>query len=426
VILPGATLGLLGGGQLGRMFTVAARTLGYRVTVLDPDLLSPAAEFATGHLNTAYTDPGSLEELARTCAAVTTEFENAPAQALDAIAARTVVRPAGSAVAIAQDRRREKGFFAEHGFPLGAWAPIESEADIDAALSRVSLPALLKTARFGYDGKGQQRVTSREALGAAFAAWNAVPCVLEQLLPLELEVSVVLARAENGAIAVFPVAENRHARGILDVSIAPARIPATLAAEAVALASRLATELGYVGVLAVEMFVVGGRLLLNEMAPRPHNSGHYTIDACRTSQFEQQVRVLCGLPLGDPSLHTPAVMVNLLLPHLAVRAAGARPVRPAARRPFAPYAGGDGEPAGRRVERRRAALGGGARPSGRPPAPLRQARGAARAQDGARDHLRRAPRARAGGRPGDPPRPRHRIRLSAAARPTGSSAPELP
>ena len=312
VILPGATLGLLGGGQLGRMFTVAARTLGYRVTVLDPDPLSPAAEFATGHLRTAYTDPASLDALARTCAAVTTEFENAPAEALDALAKGTVVRPSGNAVAVAQDRAREKSFFAENGFPLGAFARVESAADFDAALARVKLPALLKTARFGYDGKGQARIESRADLARVFADWKGVPCVLEELLTLEREVSVILARSAAGEIAVFPVSENSHARGILDMTIAPARIPEALAREAAALARRLAERLDYVGVLAVEMFVSGGRLLMNEMAPRPHNSGHYTIDACRTSQFEQQVRVLCGLPLGDPSQHTPAVMVNLL------------------------------------------------------------------------------------------------------------------
>ena len=312
MIRPGSTLGLLGGGQLGRMFTVAARTLGYRVTVLDPDPHAPAAEFATAHLAAAYADPAALDELARTCAAVTTEFENAPADALDAIAARTVVRPGGASVAVAQDRRREKQFFAHHGLAIGAWARIDSNADFDAALAAVRLPALLKTARLGYDGKGQARIASRAELARTFASWKGVPCVLEELLALEREVSVVLARGDDGAVAVFPVAENRHARGILDVSIAPARIDAALATEAVALASRLAAELGYVGVLAVEMFMVGGRLLLNEIAPRPHNSGHYTIDACRTSQFEQQVRVLCGLPPGDPSQHTPAVMVNLL------------------------------------------------------------------------------------------------------------------
>ncbi len=312
MILPGATLGLLGGGQLGRMFTVAARTLGYRVTVLDPDPLSPAAEFATGHLNTAYTHPVSLAELAQTCAAVTTEFENAPAEALLALASRTVVRPSGDAVSVAQDRAREKGFFATHGFPVGPFAPVVAEGDFAPALERVRLPALLKTARFGYDGKGQARIDSAAELARVFAEWKRVPCVLEELLALELEISVVLARGSGGDVAVFPVAENRHARGILDLTIAPARIPEALAREATALASRLAAALDYVGVLAVEMFVVGGRLLVNEIAPRPHNSGHYTIDACRTSQFEQQVRVLCGLPLGDPSQHSPAVMVNLL------------------------------------------------------------------------------------------------------------------
>jgi len=312
VIAPGATLGLLGGGQLGRMFTVAARTLGYRVTVLDPDPLSPAAEFATGHLNTAYTHPVSLDELAQTCAAVTTEFENAPAEALHALAARTVVRPSGNAVAVAQDRSREKGFLATHGLPVGPWADVRGEGDFDAALARVKLPAILKTARFGYDGKGQAGIASRADLERVFGEWKRVPCVLEERLALDLEVSVILARGADGEVAVFPVAENRHARGILDVSIAPARIPKALAAQATGLATRLAQALDYVGVLAVEMFVVEGRLLVNEIAPRPHNSGHYTIDACRTSQFEQQVRVLCGLPLGDPSLHTPAVMVNLL------------------------------------------------------------------------------------------------------------------
>jgi 5-(carboxyamino)imidazole ribonucleotide synthase len=312
VIAPGATLGLLGGGQLGRMFTVAARTLGYRVTVLDPDPLSPAAEFATGHLNTAYTHPVSLDELAQTCAAVTTEFENAPAEALTALAARTVVRPSGDSVSVAQDRAREKGFFADHGFPLGPYAVVRTEADFAAALQRVKLPALLKTARFGYDGKGQAGIATPADLERVFAEWKRVPCILEERLTLDRELSVILARGADGEVAVFPVAENRHASGILDVTIAPARIPDALAKEATALATRLAAELQYVGVLAVEMFVVGGKLLLNEIAPRPHNSGHYTMDACRTSQFEQQVRVLCGLPLGDPSQHTPAVMVNLL------------------------------------------------------------------------------------------------------------------
>ncbi len=312
MILPGSALGLLGGGQLGRMFTVAARTLGYPVTVLDPDPYAPAAEFATAHLRAPYTDQPALDEITRTCVAVTTEFENAPAEALDAIGRHIVVRPSGSSVAVAQDRRREKGFFAERGFPVGRHAVIDNAGDVERALATVRLPALLKTARFGYDGKGQALIERPAELESTWAAWKRVPCVLEERLVLEREISVVLARAADAACAVFPVAENRHARGILDVTIAPARISDALAAEATALATRLAEELQYVGVLAVEMFVVGGGLLLNEIAPRPHNSGHYTIDACRTSQFEQQVRVLCGLPLGDPSQHSPAVMVNLL------------------------------------------------------------------------------------------------------------------
>ncbi len=313
MILPGATLGLLGGGQLGRMFTVAARTLGYHVTVLDPDALSPAAEFATGHLNTVYTHAASLDELAKTCAAVTTEFENAPAKALLALAQRTIVRPSGAAVAIAQERSAEKRFFKSHGFALGAFAQVESSQDFDSALHQVKLPALLKTARFGYDGKGQARINSRAELESTFAAWRQTPCVLEELLPLSKEISVILARAASGECAVFPVAENQHVGGILDISIAPARISAALAREAIDSATRLATALDYVGVLAVEFFIIGeNQLLINEIAPRPHNSGHYTIDACRTSQFEQQVRVLCDLPLGDASQHTPAVMLNLL------------------------------------------------------------------------------------------------------------------
>jgi 5-(carboxyamino)imidazole ribonucleotide synthase len=316
VILPGETLGLVGGGQLGRMFTMAARNLDYRVTVLDPDPLSPAAEFATGHLNTAYTHPISLDEMARTCAAVTTEFENAPAEALIELAHHTTVRPSGQAVAIAQDRSIEKRFFQSNGFPVGPFAVIRSAGDFDVALQKVKLPAVLKTARFGYDGKGQASIATRADLDATFFGWNSALCILEEFLPLEQELSVILARAADGKIAIFPVAENQHVRGILDITIAPARVNDNLAADACDIAARLAEKLDYVGVMAVEFFVVSGGehagLLINEIAPRPHNSGHFTIDACRTSQFEQQVRVLCELPLGDTSQHTPAVMLNLL------------------------------------------------------------------------------------------------------------------
>ena len=317
MILPGATLGLVGGGQLGRMFTIAARNMDYRVTVLDPDPLSPAAEFASGHLNTAYTHPVSLDEMAKTCAAVTTEFENAPAEALIELARRTTVRPSGHAVAIAQDRTIEKNFFSSNGFPVGPVAVIESGADIDAALRKVKLPGVLKTARFGYDGKGQARIATRDELEATLIDWKGALCVLEEFVPLVKEISVVLARGADGKTALFPIAENQHVNGILDMTIAPARVTATLAMEAEDIATRIAAKLDYVGVIAVEFFVIDGgagkeQLLVNEIAPRPHNSGHYTIDACRTSQFEQQVRVLCELPLGDPSLHTPAVMLNLM------------------------------------------------------------------------------------------------------------------
>ncbi|MCA3002058.1 MAG: 5-(carboxyamino)imidazole ribonucleotide synthase [Burkholderiales bacterium] len=313
MILPGATLGLIGGGQLGRMFTMAARNLDYRVTVLDPDPLSPAAEFATGHLNTAYTHPVSIEELANSCAAVTTEFENAPAEVLLQLASRTTVRPSGNAVGIAQDRELEKGFFKTNGFPVGAFAVIKTPEDIDAALTIVTLPAVLKTARFGYDGKGQARIESRAQLVEVLDKWRYPPTIFEQWVPLKLEISVVLARTASGEISVFPVVENQHVNGILDITIAPARISPALADAATSIANAVAVRLAYVGVLAVEFFVLADNtLLINELAPRPHNSGHFTIDACRTSQFEQQVRVLCDLPLGDATQHSPAVMLNLL------------------------------------------------------------------------------------------------------------------
>ncbi len=317
MILPGETLGLIGGGQLGRMFAMAARKMDYRVTVLDPDALSPAAEFATGHLNTPYTHPISIAEMAQTCAAITTEFENAPAEVLTAMAQKTTVRPDGAAVAIAQDRRLEKGFFTRHRFPTGPYAVIESADDVAAALAKVTLPAVLKTARFGYDGKGQAVIREAAQLLETLTEWRFPACVLEQFLTLECELSVVLARNEVGFVQPFPVAENQHINGVLDITIAPARVAPALAAQALQLATNMAMALNYVGVMAVEFFVVADakgeqQLLINEIAPRPHNSGHFTMDACRTSQFEQQVRVLCGLPLGDASQHTPAVMLNLL------------------------------------------------------------------------------------------------------------------
>ncbi len=311
MILPPAKLGMLGGGQLGRFFVIAAHEMGYRVAVLDPDPHSPAGRIADEHLVAAYDDNDALERLGTTCAAVTTEFENVPADTLAFLSKYVPVRPSAECVAVAQNREREKSFFRDGGFPVGPFAVIGCEADIDT-VSPDLLPGVLKIARFGYDGKGQARVSTRAEIKDAFHAFKSERCVLERFLPLDLEVSVVLARAQDGAAKCFPVAENRHRNGILDVSIVPARVDDRLRAQAEALALRVASGLGYVGVLGVEMFVSEGRLLLNEIAPRPHNSGHYTIDACVTNQFEQQVRALCGLGLGEPRLHTSAVMVNLL------------------------------------------------------------------------------------------------------------------
>jgi 5-(carboxyamino)imidazole ribonucleotide synthase len=313
MILPPSTLGILGGGQLGRMFAVAARTMGYRVMVLDPDPESPAGAMADVHLRADYRDRAALERMGRACAAVTTEFENVPADSLEFLAQFCPVRPGAAAVAIAQDRHDEKTFLQSHGFATAPFATVEKHGDLAAAFQRIGSPALLKTARMGYDGKGQARVNSLAELEAAFEQMGAVTCVLEAWLPLQTEISVVVARGADGQTAAFPAAENRHSGGILDVSIVPASVSAELAVQALETAQAIATALDYCGVLAVEFFVLGdGRMVINEMAPRPHNSGHYTLDACLTSQFEQQVRALAGLPLGAPDLLRPVAMVNLL------------------------------------------------------------------------------------------------------------------
>jgi len=311
-ILPGATLGILGGGQLGRMFTIAARTMGYRVMVLDPDAASPAGQMADTHLQADYADHEALKRLGEACAAVTTEFENVPAASLIELANHCRVSPRAAAVAIVQDRSHEKSWLAQNGFATAPFALVYSEGDLDAGMADVGTPALLKVARFGYDGKGQARVNTREEARAAFREFDGQPCVLEGFVKLECEVSVVLARSDAGECALFPVAENRHENGILDVSIVPARVPQSLAHQACEMARDVANKLGYVGVMAVEFLVADGRLMVNEIAPRPHNSGHYTLDACVTDQFEQQVRALCGLPLGDTRLLSPVAMVNIL------------------------------------------------------------------------------------------------------------------
>lgn len=312
-IPPGAWLGLLGGGQLGRMFCMAAQSLGYRVAVLDPGKEGPAASVADRHIAADYLDARALKELAALAAAATTEFENVPAAALDFLAHSVRVTPAAASVAIAQDRISEKTFLSGHGFAVVPFAVLRSEHDVAAIDGALLLPGIVKSARFGYDGKGQASAASLDDVRAAWRGMKAQACVLERRIALACEVSVIVARNERGDAATWPVSENRHRDGILDVSIVPARVDAGLAARARGIATGVAEALDYRGVLCVEMFVSrDGDLLVNEIAPRPHNSGHYTIDACVTSQFEQQARVLADLPLGDTRQHTPAVMVNLL------------------------------------------------------------------------------------------------------------------
>lgn len=311
IITAPAMLGMLGGGQLGRFFVIAAHELGYQVTVLDPDKNSPAGKIADVHLCANYDDEAALKKMAATCQAVTTEFENVPANTLEKLALTTTVLPSATCVAVAQHRVLEKTFIKEAGLPVAPFAVINTAADLPEDASTL-YPAILKVARFGYDGKGQARVKNQAEAQQAFAEFKQETCVLEQMLPLDLEISVVLARDAAGSIAAFPTAENSHLNGILDMSIVPARCSEVLKANAQMLAKKLAEKLDYVGVLGVEFFVVKNQLLVNEIAPRPHNSGHYTIDACVTNQFEQQVRVMTGLPLGDASLHSDAVMVNIL------------------------------------------------------------------------------------------------------------------
>ena len=323
-ILPGATLGVMGGGQLGRMFVHAAQRLGYSTAVLDPDAASPAGRVSHHHIQTAYTDPAGLEQLARLSAAITTEFENVPAQALEALAATRPVAPGAACVAIAQDRIQEKAHFsacaASSGVGCAPHAVIRTEAELQAVADAL-LPGILKTARMGYDGKGQVRVKTREELARAWNELQRVPCVLEKMLPLQAECSVLVARGFDGQMVSYAPQRNVHVNGILAVTHAyEGCLPAELAARAEAATRAIAQQIGYVGLMCVEFFVVQGQegagnrldLVVNEMAPRPHNSGHHTIDACDHSQFDLQVHAMAGLPLPQPRQHSPALMLNLL------------------------------------------------------------------------------------------------------------------
>lgn len=314
-ILPGATIGMVGGGQLGRMFALEARRMGYRLVVLDPGDATPAAQFCDQHIRAPFEDVDACLELARVSDVVTLEWENVDVATLRAMAAHVRIHPSPDVMEVAQHRVREKDAARRLGVLTAEYRAVRTREELDQALREIGAPAILKTARMGYDGKGQAVI--RDAADAG-RAWDALSrqgddFILEAKVPFRMEVSVICARSAPGETACFPVAENEHRRGILHLTVAPARVPDEVAEEARRVAAVLAEGLGVVGLLAVEMFVDGdGRILMNEIAPRPHNSGHHTWEACAVSQFEQQLRAVCGLPLGDPALLRPAAMVNLM------------------------------------------------------------------------------------------------------------------
>ncbi len=316
-ILPGATIGVLGSGQLGRMFAIAARRMGYRVHTLSPDSDTPTGQVADLEINAPYDDLDAVRNFARQVSVVTFEFENVPAATAQAAAERVPVRPGGNVLHIAQHRLREKTFLSEHGFPVTPYRAIRNLAELEKALSEFGVPSVLKTAGFGYDGKGQVKITALDQAASALAAASAgmpdVELVLEKWVDFEREVSVVAVRGLDGQMADYGVIENAHRHHILDISIAPANVSAKVAREAAEIAQHVLESLDVVGVLCVEFFLThSGELLINELAPRPHNSGHLTFDASVTSQFEQQLRSVCGLPLGSTELLRPAAMANLL------------------------------------------------------------------------------------------------------------------
>jgi 5-(carboxyamino)imidazole ribonucleotide synthase len=312
-ILPGATVGVLGSGQLGRMFAIAARRMGYRVHTYSPDSDTPTGQVSDKEYEHPYDDLDAVREFARGVEVVTFEFENVPSAAVEAAEGLAPVRPSGSVLYTAQHRLREKTFLDTHGFPVAPFRHVRDLEDLRTALGEIGLPAVLKTAGFGYDGKGQTRINSIEDASGAFEALRGREGVVEAFVDFEREVSVVAARGAGGEFAHYGVVENTHRRHILDLSVAPARVDEATTREAVSVARAVLEELEVVGVTCVEFFLTrSGKLLVNELAPRPHNSGHFTFDACVTSQFEQQLRAVCGLPLGSTELLRPAAMANLL------------------------------------------------------------------------------------------------------------------
>jgi len=312
-ILPGAVLGVMGSGQLGRMFAIAARRLGYRVHTFSPEYDTPTGQVADKEVTASYDDETAVREFAREIAVLTFEFENVPSRTVEWAAEHCPVRPSGKVLHICQHRLREKEFLAGAGLPVAPFRRIESAEELAASAKTIGLPGVLKTAAFGYDGKGQRKLAPSDDLTAAWQPFAGQPAVLEKFITFEREISVLVARGVDGAITTWPVCENEHANHILDITYCPARIPVEVAARARELAHKVAVALELVGVLAVEMFLLAnGEIVINELAPRPHNSGHFSFDASVTSQFEQQVRAVCGLPLGSTESLRPAAMANLL------------------------------------------------------------------------------------------------------------------
>jgi 5-(carboxyamino)imidazole ribonucleotide synthase len=355
------------------MFAIAARRMGYRVEVFSPDRDSPTGQVADAEVVAAYEDLDAVRAFARRVDALTFEFENVPAATAAAAAEHTRVRPSGQVLHVTQQRAREKQFVARLGLPVTPFALVDDEAALRPALDRIGCPAVLKSARFGYDGKGQAKIATPDAAVSAFRALGGQQCVLEQFIDFRLELSVVAARGEDGAFVHYGVVENRHARHILDVTIAPANVPETVRHAAVDITRAVLDGLDVVGVLCVEFFLArDDRLLINELAPRPHNSGHFTFDACVTSQFEQQVRATCGLPLGATHQLAPAVMVNLLgdlwaagepdwaalcaFPHVKLHLYGKHQARPGRKMGHATALAGTPEEALRAATHARAAL----------------------------------------------------------------------
>ena len=310
--LPDSIIGVMGGGQLGRMFAVAARRMGYRVHVFTPDHDSPASQFADATTEADYRDEDAVKHFLRDLELLTFEFENIPPETIGWCANQIEVRPAGAIIETAQNRLREKSFFSENGFPVPPFRAVRSSAELASAVEQLGRNAILKTIAFGYDGKGQQSISSRD-LKDVWETRVSDELILERAIDFEKEISVIVARDPNGNMKSFPIGENVHRDHILDVTIVPAPIPESVAKEAIGIACAMAEKLDLIGLLAVEMFQeTGGKLLVNEIAPRPHNSGHWSIEGCLTSQFEQQVRAVCGLALGSTELLRPSAMANLL------------------------------------------------------------------------------------------------------------------